>query len=377
MEPTINTPTEVGQKKKRGRKPKAVPDGASCPATDEGQVTVAIPDTVLTTDPDPATPPHLPHPPTPSPPPSPVAEKPPPKKRGRKPKGGKVVAIDPVPQKHTIIKQNIILHLKCSLKDIDGAGGVGGVGCVFVNQHDDLGNTSKSAPLNYHVISGTDASTKTTIGGKTCFDSASSSSTNDSECGSSHDITLKLKELQQLLHTNDISDKKSACFWCTYGFDNPAICIPKYKVNTSYHVYGCFCSPECATSYLYSENIDTSVKFERYQLINYIYSKIYNYTRNIKPAPNPHYLLDKYFGNLTIGEYRKLLRNDRLLMVIDKPLTRILPELHEETNNFMMTTQNDNTNTGIYQVKKKSVNPVTKNSIVNETFGTVNIVSTI
>ena len=366
MEPTINTSTVVAQKKKRGRKPKTENDTLvdSVPASDTASDTASVPIPVVVSIPD--QPDHVS-----SPPPSPVAEKPPPKKRGRKPKGGKVIAIDPVPQKQPPIKQNIILHLKCSLKDIDTVSGGDG---VFVNQSDDLGNPSKSIPLNYHVISGTDALTKTSSGGKTCFDSVTS--TNDSECGSSHEITIKLKELQQLLHTNDISDKKSACFWCTYGFDNPAICIPKYKVNSSYHVYGCFCSPECATSYLYSENIDTSVKFERYQLINYIYSKIYNYTHNIKPAPNPHYLLEKYFGNLTIGEYRKLLRNDRLLMVIDKPLTRILPELHEETNNFMMTTQNDNTNTGIYQVKKKSNNPVTKNSIVNETFGTANSVST-
>ena len=151
---------------------------------------------------------------------------------------------------------------------------------------------------------------------------------NNDNINSSRDINFKLKELQRLLHTNEISDKKSACFWCTYTFDNPSIYIPKYKLQNTYQCYGCFCSPECATSYLYNETIDTSVKFERYQLINYIYSKIYDYNHNIKPAPNPYYLLDKYFGNLTISEYRKLLRNDRLLMVIDKPLTRILPELH-------------------------------------------------
>ena len=62
-------------------------------------------------------------------------------------------------------------------------------------------------------------------------------------------------------------------------------------------------------------------------------------------------------------------------MVIDKPLTRIFPELHEETNNFMMTTQNDTTNSGIYKVKKKTNNPTTKNSIVNENFGSIITIS--
>ena len=45
--------------------------------------------------------------------------KPPPKKRGRKPKGGKIVqqTIVMAPKKEE--KPNIILHLKCSIKDLD------------------------------------------------------------------------------------------------------------------------------------------------------------------------------------------------------------------------------------------------------------------
>ena len=67
-------------------------------------------------------------------------------------------------------------------------------------------------------------------------------------------------------------------------------------------------------------------------MLNNLYGKIYNYEKNIKPAPSPYYTLDKYYGNLTIEEYRKLLKNERLMMVVDKPLTKILPELFEENN---------------------------------------------
>ena len=66
-----------------------------------------------------------------------------------------------------------------------------------------------------------------------------------------------------------------------------------------FHVYGCFCSPECACAFLMNDkNIDTSTKFERYYLLNFIYGKIYNYEKNIKPAPSPYYLLDKYYDQL-------------------------------------------------------------------------------
>ena len=36
------------------------------------------------------------------------------------------------------------------------------------------------------------------------------------------------------------------------------IYIPKYFMNETYHVYGCFCSPECAVAHLMEENIDSS-----------------------------------------------------------------------------------------------------------------------
>ena len=127
------------------------------------------------------------------------------------------------------------------------------------------------------------------------------------------------------------------------------------------------------------ENIDDSTKFERYHLLNSVYSKIYDYKNNIKPAPNPHYTLDKFYGNLNIQEYRKLLNSERILMVIDSPLTRILPELHEDNDDF---TSNIYGNTksvtsqsgGVYKVKRESekTQSVSKSTIMKERFGMAN-----
>ena len=63
---------------------------------------------------------------------------------------------------------------------------------------------------------------------------------------------------------------------------------------------------------------------------------MHNYTNQIKPAPNPHYMLDRFYGNLTIQEYRSLLKKDRLFLILDKPLSRILPELHEDNDDFIL-----------------------------------------
>jgi ABC-type uncharacterized transport system ATPase subunit len=45
-----------------------------------------------------------------------------------------------------------------------------------------------------------------------------------------------------------------------------------------------------------NENLDSSTRFERYHLLNHIYTKIYDYKKNIKPSPNPYYMLEKYYG---------------------------------------------------------------------------------
>jgi len=149
----------------------------------------------------------------------------------------------------------------------------------------------------------------------------------------------KIDELAIALHTNNISDKKSACFWDTCDFDSPPIHIPKFVSGDTYHCYGCFCSPECATAYLFRETIDTATRFERYALLNHLYCKIYDYNKNIKPAPDPFHTLDKFYGNLSIQEYRRHLKSERILLVVDKPLTRTLPEIHEDNDEFVLNTK--------------------------------------
>ena len=140
------------------------------------------------------------------------------------------------------------------------------------------------------------------------------------------------------------------------------IFIPKCYLNDKYQCYGCFCSPECSTSFLFNEQIDSSVKFERYALLNYLYCKIYNYEKNIKPAPNPYYTLSKYQGNLSINEYRSLFNTERFIIVVDKPLTRSLPELHEDNDDFIFN-NNDNDNNNNMLFTNNNVLQQSKNEI--------------
>ena len=300
-----------------------------------------------------------------------INSKPMPKKRGRKPKGGKIIQNIVSKNNTPESKPNIILHLNCYLKDLNSFNAV--------NSKIDGFSFGKSNKDSYDVITNnttTDFLLNEYQKNISVLNAPSSQPYDDGNNDEPHknnnnqadnkEIWKKLKLLEHNLHTNNVDNKKSSCFWDSCEFDNSPIYIPKYIINGTYNVYGCFCSPECAVAYLMNENIDSSIKFERYQLINNIYSKIYNYNKNIKPAPNPHYMLDKYYGILNIQEYRSLLRKERLFLVVDKPLTRIMPELHEDNDDFII----NNTIIPTNNIKVKNIlKKQTKTNILSEHFG--------
>lgn len=292
------------------------------------------------------------------------------KKRGRKPKGGKIIQHIVSNEQQKEDKPNVILHLKCAMKDLQNHNQTD---CAVESYNFASGCKNE---LTYNIIENENSSTFNDKNSSSIsnLDNYNVEADSDDEIMSkdiSKDIWKKLKQLEHNLHINNVNNKRSACFWDTCEFHNPPIYIPKHFINGTYHVYGCFCSPECGVAYLMNENIDSSTKFERYHMFNHIYTKIYDYKKNIKPAPNPYYMLEKYYGNLLIQDYRSLLRNERLFLIVDKPLTRILPELHEDNDDFILNNKiipSNNYNIKTKLQKKKQ----NKSLIVNEKFGIVN-----
>lgn len=289
--------------------------------------------------------------------------KPLPKKRGRKPKGGKIVVPESPVTDNVEPKMNVILHLKCSLKDLHVTHGSymepynSTISAGFEPLSGDV-QSSAGFGSNYVVSSNQQSQLKSNPVEEVFVDPE----VDDNEMKT---IWNKLKQLEQNLHHNQTDNFKSDCFWCTCSFDNPPIFIPKCFLKDTYQVYGCFCTPECASAFLMDENIDSSAKFERYYLLNHIYGAVYNYSKNIKPAPSPYYVLDKYYGNMTIQEYRALLSDERLFLIVDKPMTRIMPELHQTNDDHIISNKIISTN----QPGKKMKKLATKNEALAENFG--------
>jgi hypothetical protein len=178
----------------------------------------------------------------------------------------------------------------------------------------------------------------------------------------------KIKELKIQFYKQHIPDKKVDCFWCTCPYDNDPFFILQNGSEGDIVAHYSFCSPQCSVAYLFQNtHWDDSAIVESYQLMNHYYCNPYDKNENIKPACSPFYTLDKYYGNLTIQEYRKLSKSNYMLLCLEKPVSRVLPEIHED-NDKMMSSQSIR---GNYKVKKQSEKNSTanRNEILKNAFG--------
>lgn len=352
-----------------------------------------------------------------------VCDEPVAKKRGRKPRGSKIIEGCGVANDSDVIMPNVIVHFRCSLAELGCAinGTDASQGCTS-----DFPRYAEVDQTRYSVVDSTETrKQKAGATGRATANSVIAPSdgpygTKAGDLGftyvdeldkqeilldvkdedkyafggwlpngdprkqkhASHlvegssvdaaEINEKISEMEVNFHNNNTNGKRSSCFWDTCPFDTPPFYIPKAIDANDVRPYGCFCSLNCALAYLQTEDIDSSAKFERRQLMFNLYSKVVGNKTFVKPAPNPRYTLDKYYGNLSIQQWRSLLAGDRMLLIVDKPLTPELPQLHTETTDRFLTMGNTTSaevaQYGQFKIRKVAPKQ-SKGAIVAERFG--------
>ena len=106
-----------------------------------------------------------------------------------------------------------------------------------------------------------------------------------------------------------------ACFWDCHVFRGTPCVIPTKIEEDIWHVYGNFCSPECAAAYLFNERIDTHVQWERYALLNRLYAEGDGSVRLAAPRA----VLRLFGGTLDVTEYRAILSDRRMRIDVMLP----------------------------------------------------------
>ena len=163
-----------------------------------------------------------------------------------------------------------------------------------------------------------------------------------------------------------IEKTEIACWWCTYNFDSVPCFIPEKYIDEKYHVFGCFCSYNCALSYNLNMN-DYNVG-NRHSLLKRLHNTIYNSNEDIPLAP-PKEVFEKFGGTLTYPEYRKNCQtNLKEYRFIMPPLISIIPSVEESTkNNMNINTQFSNLNQNLVLKRSKPI-PTTKATLLESMY---------
>jgi hypothetical protein len=125
------------------------------------------------------------------------------------------------------------------------------------------------------------------------------------------------------------------CFWCTYKFNHRPCVIPEREEKGVYRVYGNFCCPECAVSYLLQESMDPHVRWERMALLHRIYDC--DGKGRIFPAPARE-SLELFGGPLSIEQYRATIAAGKVRIDVHMPpMVSILGSIDTKPIDFFDT----------------------------------------
>jgi hypothetical protein len=125
-----------------------------------------------------------------------------------------------------------------------------------------------------------------------------------------------------------------ACFWCTHEFENKPCFLPTKEESGVYHIYGNFCSPQCALSYLLEEHLDSHVRWERMALLHRMYRPQGKPGCRLYPSP-PRESLKKFGGVYTYEEFRRVVSDNKVRVDIQiPPMVSILGTLDTKPIDF-------------------------------------------
>jgi hypothetical protein len=132
--------------------------------------------------------------------------------------------------------------------------------------------------------------------------------------------TLKSTFLVQFKDSSDVKQlpmqSDAACFWCCHAFTHRPVVLPIRDTGEHLLVTGNFCSPECATSYLFDMRQDSHTRWEQFALLHRVYGEACQGTIYPAPARNS---LALFGGLLNIQEYRTLIRSHKVRVDIHLP----------------------------------------------------------
>lgn len=195
---------------------------------------------------------------------------------------------------------------------------------------------------------------------------------NFDKCLNTNNTCMKKKKINRIMvYFNEYNNRNEwpsssniKCLWCCHNFDSIPCALPMKYFNDIFYVFGNFCSPECAAAYNFESNDEDKELWERYTLLNYLYSIILD-KPNIYIKLAPSRLSLKIFGGLLdINEFRECNNNYyQNYRIVLPPMVSIIPSIEEIKKDTLkkkstLFTTNSNFNESDSDLRLKRRNPV-------------------
>ena len=257
-----------------------------------------------------------------------------PRKRGRKPRGGMVTSRSKKVSTEIRIP-NIIIQLNCRMTDIISADDIDST-VYSPNIADIIGYLNTT--LQYQELEPDETTTAETTTAETTNINNTTTTTQSSD-----DSIMQIQPIAPPEYTRTAAPTtygRKMCFFCGCDDRPTPVAIPKSNTES----YGQFCRPECAAAFVMNESIDTTTKYDRFQMLCTEYG---NDDEPIKQSPSPHYLLEHYCGEMTPVEYHEMIGE---CTVVESGTTiRIFPRVIRESKK---TSNPKTVGGGKYQIRR-------------------------
>lgn len=162
----------------------------------------------------------------------------------------------------------------------------------------------------------------------------------DAECSDTKiKLNIAMCEFADANRRNEwIKSTSIWCGWCSHPFAGPPVSIPKWYINKTFFVSGCYCSYSCAAKHLFSRSdVNESDKWNYYNLLHLLRKKIIglNETTKIELAP-PRETLSVFGGYLSIDDFRNITKetniHHKIYNILEPPMVSIIPNIEEITH---------------------------------------------
>ena len=245
-------------------------------------------------------------------------------KRGRKAKGfveaynleSSMSVNNPIDDDNVIIRLNI----KSQASDLATA--------TYPNAYNTLdSNNFTSTPMEYgrKQVDGAPADPATSSGNNPPSQQPAAAPTGG---GGALKIVELLKDFRMKNKVSEWPTTTSiSCYWCCHQFNNAPYGIPVKFYNGHFHVYGCFCSLECAMAYNFDSNEGVDEKWERHNLLNLL-ARSLEINERIKPAPSK-LALKMFGGYMDIEEFRAFCKSSKTVNINFPPMMALTQQVEE------------------------------------------------